>query len=76
MQPLPGSNCKETIINMKKIGVFKKEIIDLLGLNIAADTPIYVGDQNIEHMQNRHPAEYEKYFFRIEEIMPGRFFFL
>ena len=54
---------------MKKIGAFKKEIIDLLGLNIAADTPIYVGDQNIEHMQNRHPAEFEKYFFRIEEII-------
>ena len=54
---------------MKKVGIFKQEIIDLLGLNIEAGTAIYVGDQNIKHMKQRHPEVFDLYFPRIEEIL-------
>mgnify|MGYP007069913099 CR=1 FL=1 len=53
---------------MQKIGVISQEIIDLLKLNIAANTPIYIGVSNIEHMKNRHAYEYEKYFDNISDI--------
>lgn len=46
---------------MKKIGCFTQEVIDLLELNLKADTPIFIGDSNIEHIKSRHPYEYEKY---------------
>jgi len=54
---------------MKKIGVFKQEIIELLDLDIQPGTEIYVGQQNIDHMKSRHPVEFENYFYRIDEII-------
>lgn len=53
---------------MEKVGCFTQEVIDLLGLDIKANTPIFIGDSNIEHIKSRHPYEYEKYFCDIEEI--------
>lgn len=53
----------------KKVGNFTPEIIEALNLNIAAGTPIYIGDTNIEHIQCRHPYEYEKYFNDMENII-------
>lgn len=54
---------------MKTIGYITKEIAELLSLDLDADTPIYIGDTNIEHIKNRHMYEYDKYFDRIEEII-------
>ena len=54
---------------MKKIGVLKQEIIDLLRLDIEVGTEIFVGQQNIDHMKARHPIDFENYFFRIQEIV-------
>ena len=54
---------------MKKIGTFTQQVINLLGLNITPGTPILIGEQNIDHMKNRHAYEYDLYFYRIEEII-------
>lgn len=53
----------------KIIGYFNENIINKLNLTITSGTPIYVGDQNIEHMKSRHPYEYDKYFNQIEDIL-------
>lgn len=56
--------------NIRKIGVFTKEIINLLNLKgIAENTPIYIGEQNELHIQQRHPVEYDVYFKDIEQIL-------
>ena len=56
-------------LEIKKIGCFTQDVIDLLKLNIKAGTPIYIGESNIEHIKNRHPYEFEVYFPNIEEII-------
>ena len=53
----------------KKIGCISKQIIDILQLNIPPDTPVYIGESNIEHIKNRHPYEYDKYFPNITDII-------
>ena len=53
----------------KKVGEFSQHVIDLLGLNIEAGTPIYIADSNIEHMRSCHPEDFERYFDKIERIL-------
>ncbi|MDO5407591.1 MAG: PBECR2 nuclease fold domain-containing protein [Eubacteriales bacterium] len=54
----------------KVIGYFKQSIIDILNLkDISCDTPILLGESNVEHMKNRHPYEFDKYFSDISEII-------
>lgn len=47
---------------MKPIAFISKAVVDILKLNVPPDTPVFIGDTNIEHIKNRHPYEYEKYF--------------
>ena len=54
---------------MRTIGYFTEEIINLLSLDLDANTPIYIVDTNIEHIKKRHIYEYDKYFDKIEEII-------
>ena len=54
---------------MKEIGKITQRVIDLLGLGISANTPIYIGEKNIEHIKSRHPYEFEAYYSQIEEII-------
>ena len=54
---------------MKKVGILEKRIIDILSLSLAPDTPIFLGQSNIQHIQNRHPADYAKYGDKIPEII-------
>ena len=54
---------------MKKIGVFTQDVISLLDLDIKPGTPILIGEQNIEHIKQRHAYEYDLYFHRIKEIV-------
>lgn len=56
-------------MNKKIIGYFSSNVIDLLNLNIPVNTPIYIGESNIEHIKNRHPYEYETYFSDIQNII-------
>lgn len=51
------------------VGHFSQEVIDLLGLDIDAGTPIYIGETNIEHIRSRHSYEYEKHFHNLEDII-------
>lgn len=56
-------------MDRQKIGTFPQAVITLLGLNLTAEMPIYIGESNIEHIKNRHPYEYDKYFCKIGEIL-------
>lgn len=51
------------------VGYFSQEVIDLLKLDMAAGTLIYIGETNIEHIRNRHPYEYEKYYSDLSDII-------
>lgn len=54
---------------VKQIGEISQNVIDLLGLKMESNTPILIGKSNIEHIKNRHPYEYDKYFGEIENIL-------
>lgn len=54
---------------VKQIGKISQGVIDLLGLQLAYDTPILIGRANVEHIKNRHPYEYDKYYCDIEHIL-------
>ncbi|MCM1102569.1 MAG: PBECR2 nuclease fold domain-containing protein [Clostridium sp.] len=56
-------------MSRKKIGTFSPKIIEALGLNIPAGTPIYISDSNIAHMKTSHPGDFEKYSADIETIL-------
>ncbi|MGN0169187.1 MAG: PBECR2 nuclease fold domain-containing protein [Lachnospiraceae bacterium] len=55
--------------NAKQIGKLDQKVIDLLKLELKGGTPIWIGQSNIEHIKNRHPYEYDKYFGKIENIL-------
>lgn len=54
---------------MKQVGMISSQVISVLGLNIAVNTPIFIGASNIAHMQNSHPADYAKYGKNIPDIL-------
>ncbi len=45
----------------KPIAHITQAVIDALGLQCDINTPVYIGDSNITHMQQKHPEDYEKY---------------
>lgn len=53
----------------KQVGIIKKKIISLLNLSIKANTPIFIGDSNIKHIQTKHPYEFNEYFDKIADII-------
>ena len=53
----------------KQIGLVNKKIIKLLGLDYAKEEPIFIGDENIKHMKEEHPLDFEKYGKDIENII-------
>ena len=54
---------------MEPIAYIRQEIINLLALDMEANTPIYMGDSNREHIRRRHPYEYERYLSDIKIII-------
>ena len=56
-------------MSREQIAVITQEVIEALGLDCSPSTPIYLGDYNIEHMKESHPADYNKYERHIEEIL-------
>ena len=48
------------------IGILIKEIKDEFGLE---EDMVYIGPQNIEHIRNKHPKDYENYYEHISEII-------
>ena len=53
----------------KKIGTVKSNVILALGLSIKDNTPIFLGDSNIEHMKTKHPLDFAKYGDKISAII-------
>ena len=53
----------------KKIGKITKEVIEILGLDLEEDTPIYIGDGNIQHIKSRHIEDYKRYGHQISNII-------
>lgn len=47
---------------MEIIGYISQSVIKLLNLKIEPNTPVYIGESNIEHIKSRHPYEYDKYY--------------
>ena len=40
-----------------------------MNLDLTAGTPIYIGELNIEHMEQNHPKDFRKYGRRIGRIL-------
>lgn len=53
----------------KEIGKINKKLIKLLNLSVPEDTPIFLGDSNVQHMKSSHPEDYDKYGKHIESII-------
>ena len=51
-----------------QIGELKQRVIDILRLNLKM-CPIYIGDENIEHMKSEHPYAYTRYGADIRDIL-------
>ncbi len=45
----------------KQIGIVTKKVIDLLNLNCEKEIPIYIGENNINHIKRQHLEDYNKY---------------
>ena len=54
---------------MRQVGVITEQVIRVLRLDVAPDTPIFLGDTNIAHMQADHERDYLRYGGMIEEII-------
>lgn len=53
-------------MTIEMIGILIEEIKIEFELN---ETIVYIGPQNIEHIRNKHPEDYEIYFKSISEII-------
>lgn len=45
----------------KQIGIINNKVIRLLNLDYDDELPIYIGEDNIKHMQKEHSEDYNKY---------------
>ena len=56
-------------LDAEKVGEISEEVKNILGLDLAVGTPIYIGATNIEHMEREHPVEFERFFKCIPQIV-------
>lgn len=54
---------------MKPVAFIPKTAIGILEFKISPNTPVFIGETNIEHIKSRYPYEYEKYFPDIGQII-------
>lgn len=47
---------------MEIIGYISQAVIKTLDLKISPNTPVFIGESNIEHIKSRHPYEYDQYY--------------
>jgi len=57
------------MIDNIEVGKISLEVIELLGLPLSEDTPIYVGVTNIAHMAKEHSYEFNKFYDKIPFII-------
>ncbi|WP_059047469.1 PBECR3 domain-containing polyvalent protein [Paenibacillus rubinfantis] len=43
--------------------------VELLGLTLKPGTPIFIGEENLEHMRKNHPEDYQNYSKHIADII-------
>lgn len=53
----------------EKVGEIDEVVIKILNLSVEPNAPIFVGEQNIQHMKDEHPEDFEKYGGKIAEIL-------
>ena len=53
----------------KILGTLNKFIIDEFHLNLKEGQPIYIGESNLNHIKSEHPADFELYSDKLEEII-------
>ena len=53
----------------KQIGKVSKKVIDILGLDYEQEKPIFIGENNIKHMKEKHQEDYIRYGIDIEKII-------
>ena len=51
------------------VGSISEHITQLLGLRTPKDCSIYLGQSNLSHMQNSHPADFAKYGAELGNIL-------
>jgi hypothetical protein len=56
-------------VKREKIGIITKAVIEVLGLDIKENSPIFVSDGNYKHMCDKHPKDFEKYYMHIPKII-------
>lgn len=53
----------------EKVGKIDEIVISILSLSLDADTPIFIGKTNLDHMKIEHPKDFEKYGGKLAEIL-------
>ena len=53
----------------KQIGKVNKKVIDILGLDYEEGKAIFIGENNIKHMKEKHYEDFVRYGNDIEEII-------
>lgn len=51
------------------VGYISQSVIKRLDLKMEPNTPVFIGESNIEHIKRRHPYEYDKYYKDISLII-------
>lgn len=54
---------------MEIVGYISQTVIKTLDLKLEPNTPVFIGESNIEHIKNRHPYEYDVYYKDIGTII-------
>ena len=54
---------------MKKVGYISNKVVQILNLKLEQDTPIFIGDTNIQHIKNKHIEDFLKYENQIPYIL-------
>jgi hypothetical protein len=53
----------------EKVGEIDEVVIRILNLSVEPQSPILIGEENIQHMMDKHPEDFEKYGGKISEIL-------
>ena len=52
-----------------EIGKIDQIVIKALNLSLDPDTPVFVGETNLQHMRDEHPNDFLKYGDKLAEIL-------
>lgn len=53
----------------EKVGEINEVVIQTLNLSLKPNTPILIGEQNLQHIKDEHPEDFAKYGGKIAEIL-------